>query len=119
MKYKIAGCDLGKASAGFVIASVDNGKISIEESEHVFHDGNPFEVFKKWYREKEISSFAGLGATGHYAEELIDPVLIFPEEACQESVLENNSQFPDTMNLVNAGACGYSVLSRRQFQKME
>ncbi len=118
MKYRIAGCDLGKSSAGFAIAEVEeNGDIKIEESEYIVHDGNPFKVFKKWYKEKNISSCSALGATGHYAEELIQPVMVFPEEACREAILDSDVSFPDTMNLVSAGACGYSILSRKPATK--
>lgn len=113
MKHRIAGCDLGKASAGFSIAEVDeNGKVEIVESEYIIHDGNPFKVFQKWYTEKNISSCSALGATGHYAEELVAPVMVFPEEACREAILDADSSFPETMNLVSAGASGYSVISR-------
>ncbi len=113
MKYRIAGCDLGKVSASFVTAVVEeNGEIKIEDANHLYHDGNPLSVFKKWYRENNIAACKGLGATGHYAEELVLPVMVFPEEACQEALLDSDHSFPETMNLVSAGASGYSVLSR-------
>lgn len=114
MKYRIAGCDLGKASAGFAIAVVDEkGEFRIEESEYIVHDGHPFKVFKKWYQEKNIATCSALGATGHYAEELVHPVMVVPEEACREAILESDPSFPATMNLVSAGASGYSVISRK------
>lgn len=110
---KIAGCDLGKASASFVIAKVaSDGTFDVESTAHISHDGNPFEVFKKWYRENNVVECSALGATGLYAGELVEPALVFPEDACQEAALEANPMFPEEMNLVSVGARGYSVLSR-------
>ncbi|MBF0232093.1 MAG: hypothetical protein HQK65_03535 [Desulfamplus sp.] len=114
MTIQIAGCDLGKASASFVIARVrDDGSLHVESATHIPHDGNPFEVFKKWYSENKIFEYAALGATGLYADELVKPVLVLPEDACQEAAIEANPLFGDEMNLVSVGARGYSVLSRR------
>jgi hypothetical protein len=111
---KIAGCDLGKASAGFFTAIIrPDGILDKEKATRVSHDGKPFEVFKKWYIENRIADCAALGATGLYADEVKTPVMIFPEDACQESALEANPGFPDEMNLVSVGARRYSVLSRR------
>ena len=111
---KIAGCDLGKASAGFFIATVrPDGSLEGGKATRVSHDGNPFGVFKTWYMENRIADCAALGATGLYADELKAPVMVFPEDACQESALEANPAFPDEMNLVSVGARGYSVLSRK------
>ncbi|MFZ2808261.1 MAG: hypothetical protein WA017_05485 [Desulfosalsimonadaceae bacterium] len=114
MTVKIAGCDLGKASACFVTARLkDDGAMEVETATRVSHDGDPFGAFKSWYRENNISKCAALGVTGLYADELKAPALVFPEDACQEAALEVNPVFPDTMNLVSVGARGYSVLSRR------
>ena len=114
MTIKIAGCDLGKASASFVIAKVaGDGAFDVESTAHISHDGNPFEVFKKWYRENNVVECAALGSTGLYAGELVEPALVLPEDACQEAALEANPMFPHEMNLVSVGARGYSVLSRR------
>ncbi len=111
---RIAGCDLGKSSAGFFIADVRaDGTFEGGKATRVSHDGNPFETFKKWYMENRIAECAALGATGLYAGELKAPVMVFPEDACQESALEKDPAFPDEMNLVSVGARGYSVLSRR------
>ena len=72
MTMKIAGCDLGKASASFVVASInDDGHIDVESTSHISHDGNPFDVFKKWYQENNIAECSALGATGLYAGELV------------------------------------------------
>ncbi|MCP4159558.1 MAG: hypothetical protein GY760_05760 [Deltaproteobacteria bacterium] len=117
---RVAGCDLGKASISFAIGSVsENGDVKIEETDYVFHDGKPFKAFKEWYKSKDIANCTSLSATGHYAEELISPVMVFPEEACQEKELESNTSLPDTMNLVSAGASGYSVLTRTPFQNAD
>ena len=114
MTKKIAGCDLGKASASFVIANVkEDGSFEVENTAHISHDGNPFEVFKKWYQENNVGQCAALGATGLYAGELKDPVLVFPEDACQEAAIEADAAAPDEMNIVSVGARGYSVLARR------
>jgi hypothetical protein len=114
MAVKVSGCDLGKASASFVIASVDaDGVFSVESTAHIPHDEKPFEVFQKWYRENHGGQFAALGATGLYAGELVAPAMVFPEDACQQAAIEANPAFPGEMNLVSVGARGYSVLARR------
>lgn len=112
---RIAACDLGKASASFSVAVRDgNGKISIESAVNIAHEGKPFDVFRKWYAENDIASCSVLAATGLYGEELADPVIILPEDICQEAELGAGTDFPDTLNLVSIGARGYSVLSRRK-----
>jgi len=86
MTIKIAGCDLGNASASFVIAKVESdGTFDVENTAYISHDGNPFEVFKKWYRENNVVECAALGVTGLYAGELVEPALVLPEDACQEA----------------------------------
>ena len=113
MGYRVAACDLGKASAGFVIADVaDDGRVTLGEVTSVSHEGRPFDVFKVWYEANDIASCDSLAATGLYAEELADPVIVLPEDTCQEMMLDSGRGFPDTMNLVSVGARGYSVLSR-------
>jgi activator of 2-hydroxyglutaryl-CoA dehydratase/predicted nucleotide-binding protein (sugar kinase/HSP70/actin superfamily) len=112
---KIAGCDLGKSSAGFVIAEVsEDGDIKIVQADYLAHEGMPYEAFKKWYRDNKISACAALAVTGIYAEDFMDPAIILPEDACQEAALEKNGDYPDDLNLVSIGARGYSVLSRRR-----
>lgn len=57
---KIAGCDLGKASAGFFIADVrTDGTLEGGKAARVPHDGNLFEAFKKWYVEKQDRGLCG------------------------------------------------------------
>jgi activator of 2-hydroxyglutaryl-CoA dehydratase/predicted nucleotide-binding protein (sugar kinase/HSP70/actin superfamily) len=118
MTMKIAGCDLGKATASFVIVNMhDDGHVDVESASHISHDGNPFDVFKKWYQENNIAECLALGATGLYAGELVTPVLVFPEDACQEAAIEADASAPDEMNLVSVGARGYSVLARRHAER--
>ncbi len=111
---RIAGCDLGKASVGFVIAtSGDDGKIEIEGAGYTLHEGDPLGLFKQWYRDNDIASCAALAATGVYADELREPALILPEESCQEAALEISPDLQGPLNLVSIGARGYGALSRK------
>lgn len=65
MTLKIAGCDLGKASAGFVVVRVDDhGAILVESATRLAHEGDPFGLFKEWYRKNGIAGCAALAATG-------------------------------------------------------
>jgi len=114
MSYRIAGCDLGKYSACFTILKVEDDKtVSIEKAESGPHNGHPFDAFARWYADNNISDCAVLGATGLYAEEFVDPVLILPEDACQEAALETGNEYPDTLNLISVGARGCSIISRQ------
>jgi activator of 2-hydroxyglutaryl-CoA dehydratase/predicted nucleotide-binding protein (sugar kinase/HSP70/actin superfamily) len=114
MTRRIAGCDLGEASASFVLARVrDDGEIVVEDTQYRLHEGNPLEAFCRWYGENDVASCSALGATGIYADELTDPVLGLPEDSCQEAALELQPDLEDSLNLVSIGARGYGVLSRR------
>jgi|TARA_B100000315_G_scaffold259073_1_gene313487 activator of 2-hydroxyglutaryl-CoA dehydratase/predicted nucleotide-binding protein (sugar kinase/HSP70/actin superfamily) len=114
MGIRVAGCDLGKASACFAIATIDEqGRVSVDEVERHDHDGMPLDLFRRWYADKSIHTCASLAATGIYADELTGPVVILPEDACQEAALSADLAFEDTLNLVSVGARGYSVLTRR------
>ena len=111
---RIAGCDLGKASVGFVTATVDeDGKVEIEGAGYKLHEGDPLGLFKQWYRDHDIASCAALAATGVYADELREPALILPEESCQEAALELSPDLEGALNLVSIGARGYGTLSRK------
>lgn len=115
MNHRIASCDLGKASLGLAIASVsETGEFRVEQMESIPHEGRVLDMFKDWYRQNNIASCSILTATGLYAEQLADPTIVLPEDICQEVALESSPDFPDTMNLVNIGARGYSVLSRHK-----
>ena len=88
MATRLAGCDLGKASASFVLARIlDDGKLVVEDSQYLLHDGKVLEVFSKWYEENDVASCDALGATGIYADELTDVATIVPEDSCQEAAL--------------------------------
>ncbi|MCP4960420.1 MAG: hypothetical protein GY925_14275 [Actinomycetia bacterium] len=110
---RIAACDLGKASVRFVTLTVDDqGSLSVEHTDHQPHDGDPFGLFRRWYVDNDIASCTALAATGVYADELSDPVLVLPEDSCQEAALEFTPGLDDALNLVSVGARGYGVLSR-------
>ncbi len=112
MIERFAGCDLGKATARFVIGSkTEDGRFVVENSQITTHDGNVFEIFKKWYKDNNVAQCRALTATGLYAPQLTEPVQVYPEDICQEITLEAGN-FPDVLNLVNIGAGGYSVLTR-------
>ena len=110
---RIAGCDLGKASLAVALLEWDaDGKVEVLETDYVAHEGQPFECFEAWYRDKCISNCDALGATGAYAAELKPPVFVLPEDACQEAALEIGSDTQGALNLVSVGARGYGVLAR-------
>ncbi len=89
MSRRVAGCDLGKASASFVLARIDDGGgMVVEDVRYAAHDGKPLDRFEQWYREKHVATCAALAATGVYAAELGAPVLVLPEDSCQEAALE-------------------------------
>ncbi|MEW5734342.1 MAG: BadF/BadG/BcrA/BcrD ATPase family protein, partial [Thermodesulfobacteriota bacterium] len=117
MGRRVAGVDLGKATAALAVAAVEgDGTFRLEHVTHVAHEGRPFETFVKWYKEKNIAGCDALAATGLYAAELLEPVRRLPEEACQEAALSGDPSFPGALNLVSVGARGYGVLSRRPAQ---
>lgn len=114
MSRRIAGCDLGKASVSFVIANVlDGGGVQIEDVQYMLHEGKPLDHFRRWYRENDVAGCAALGATGVYADELIGPAMLLPEDSCQEAALELQEGLGDSLNLVSIGARGYGILSRK------
>ena len=112
MTRKIAGCDLGKATACFVVGHLDDdGAFVLDDHRVEFHEGGPMARFSRWYGEAGVAGCAALGATGVYASQLVHPVLQLPEDACQEAAI--GREFPDgPVNLVSVGARGYSVLAR-------
>lgn len=117
MTYRIAACDLGKVWAKFAVANVsDKGEISVEDMNVICHEGRVFELFESWYKEKKVAECRVLAATGLYAEQLNEPVLVLPEDTCREALLDANSSDPDSMNLVSLGARGYSVLARSRVE---
>ena len=111
---RVAGCDLGTASARFVVARMQaGGELVVESCEEVEHGGDPLRALCDWYRRHDVASCAALGATGRYAAQLRSPVLSgLPEDACLELALEHRSELPGSLSVVRIGARGYSVLTR-------
>jgi activator of 2-hydroxyglutaryl-CoA dehydratase/predicted nucleotide-binding protein (sugar kinase/HSP70/actin superfamily) len=113
--YRIAGCDLGKAAAKFVVGRVKaSGRLEVEETDLVVHDGQPMEAFREWYRRADVASCAALGATGLHADELVAPAMAgLPEDACLQATLSHLCE-EGPLNLVSIGARGYAVLARSE-----
>jgi len=109
---RVAGCDLGKVSASFVLGRWCGDELIVDEVDSIVHEGKPFEVLRAWYQSKQVARCAAFGATGAYAEDLLAPVLLTPEEACQEAALMSLGELPAALNLLSIGGRGYSVLSR-------
>lgn len=110
----VAGCDLGKATAKFVLLNVcDDGTLILEDYRCIVHNGKPLDAFRYWYREKHIASCAALAATGLHSEELVAPVISeLPEDACIAAALRLRPDLHEQINLVSLGARGYSVFTR-------
>ncbi len=111
---RIAGCDLGKAIAKFVIGvTAGDGTLVIEERDEVVHEGRPLDAFRAWYARADVASCAALGATGLHADELVEPVIAgLPEDACLRAGLELMPALGGAINVVSIGARGYSVTTR-------
>jgi activator of 2-hydroxyglutaryl-CoA dehydratase/predicted nucleotide-binding protein (sugar kinase/HSP70/actin superfamily) len=110
----IAGCDLGKATAKFVLLKVcGNGAPVVVDSRCIIHEGRPLDAFRTWYNEEKIGSCAALAATGLYSDELVAPVISeLPEDACVSSALTLRPDLQGPVNLVSLGARGYSIFTR-------
>lgn len=111
---RVAGCDLGKATAKFVTAILcDDGAIIEETTRCVNHNGHPADAFREWYLEHNIASCIALAATGLHSDELVPPVISgLPEDACVAAALRLRPEIAGAVNLVSLGARGYSVLTR-------
>src|SRR3990172_4511974 len=111
---RIAGCDLGKARAKFVVARAEpDGRVVVERRDVVDHEGRPLEAFQDWYRRAGVGGCAALGATGLFAGEIAPPALCgLPEEACVEAALRARADLAGPLKLVSVGARGYAALSR-------
>ncbi len=112
MNMRIAGCDLGKATACFVVGHLDgDGGFVVDDEQVVFHDGDPMGRFEQWYRDADVAGCVALGATGVHAGQLVRPVIRLPEDACQEAAVVR--EVPrGALHVVGVGARGYSVLAR-------
>lgn len=113
---RVGGCDIGKATATFVVASFGaDGVARIESAEAIPHEGRAGEVFCQWYEANSAHELAALGATGLHADKLGAPVMSgLPEDACLGASLEAiPGEFATgALNIVSVGARGYSVLTR-------
>ena len=111
---RVAGCDLGKSTAKFVLATAGrDGSFDIDSMAEVLHEGRPLEAFLAWYQQKDVSHCAALGATGLYAKDLAaGQFQSLPEEACLSAALPVALEPEGPLNLVIFGARGYRVLSR-------
>ena len=111
---RVAGCDLGKATAKFVVGTVDEaGELTIVSTRKVSHSGRPAEAFCDWYVAEQIHTCAVMGATGVHSDEITAPVISgLPEAACLEAALERGAWRGKALNLISVGARGYGVLSR-------
>jgi activator of 2-hydroxyglutaryl-CoA dehydratase/predicted nucleotide-binding protein (sugar kinase/HSP70/actin superfamily) len=111
---RVAGCDLGKATAKLVVAeAAANGAVGIVEARVVTHDGRPFDALSTWVAELRADGCAALGVTGLHAQEVGPPALGgLPEDACLEAGLQARTDLSGPLRLVSIGARGYSVLAR-------
>jgi len=112
-RVRVAGFDLGQATARLVIASVaPGGEPRVERVRSDAHGGQPFDLFRAWYREEQLASCAALGVTGLHAREVVAPALgALPDDACLEAGLRLTDPV-GPINVVRVGARGYSVLTR-------
>lgn len=113
MTLRVAGCDLGKCSATFVIAEVDGPDVRVVHVHRVEHEGRPFDVLRAWYQANQVNTCAALGATGVYGEEIGAPAHVLPEDYCLEAATETLPGVEPSANLVSLGARGCGVLTRR------
>ena len=111
---RVAGCDLGKATAKFVVGAVDEqGELTIVSTRQVPHEGRPADSFCDWYVTEQIHRCAVLGATGVHADEIKAPAICgLPSAACLEAALQRDGWRDGPLNIISVGARGYGVLSR-------
>src|SRR5512143_1248124 len=72
---RVAGCDLGKSTAKFLVGRLRGGALTIEAAETIVHQGHPFDVFRDWYEREQIGTCVSLGATGAHASGLLPPIV--------------------------------------------
>jgi activator of 2-hydroxyglutaryl-CoA dehydratase/predicted nucleotide-binding protein (sugar kinase/HSP70/actin superfamily) len=113
---RVAGCDLGKAVAKFVVGSfAADGRFVPELLDTSVHEGKPLEAFRQWYERRGVQRCAALGATGLYARELAAPALApLPTDACLAAALPVLFGPSQAVNLISFGARGYGALSRSE-----
>ena len=107
---RVAGCDLGKATACFATGTLRrDGSVVDVSSEVVEHEGRPAEAFAAWYRDLGGQRLVALGCTGLHGTGLLPPALAgLPEDACIEAAVPADGP----LNVVRVGARGYSVWTR-------
>ena len=112
---KIAGFDLGKTSISLAVLdrSVDGAAPTLALAQCVEHDGRPFEAFRELYSRHVAGKCAALGVTGAYADELVAPAVVQPDDACLERTLAWLPDVPGEVSLLSVGGSGYRVLTRR------
>ncbi|MBI2059549.1 MAG: hypothetical protein HYT87_07230 [Nitrospirae bacterium] len=112
----VAGCDLGKSTAKFVVGRIGPGPtLSIDSSHVVDHNGKPLEAFQRWYLDHDINRCSVLAATGLHADEIASPALGgLPEDACLEAALRFRTDLVGPIRVVSVGARGYAVLCRNE-----
>jgi len=111
---RVAGWNLGKASVALVIGTLGpEGGLCVEKTRGAAHRGDPMALFRAWYAEEDVGTCAAIAATGAYAGALKPPVIVLPEDGCQQAALERDPSAPPTVNVVSIGGRGYSALARR------
>ena len=90
---RFAGCDLGQSSLKGVVVSLEaDGRLTLEATSLVVHDGKPLDRFAEWYREHEIALCDRLGVTGIHARDLGAPARVSPKRA---AILKRFSPVPE------------------------
>ena len=113
-RLRVAGCDLGKAAAKFVVGTAAaDGTFVVDSKDEVVHEGQPLKSFYAWYEERDVANCVGLGVTGlHVGKPIAEGVWALPEEACLSAALGLGFLPEGPLNLVSFGARGYRVVSR-------
>lgn len=121
MNERVAGVDLGKASAKLIILRPRAGQsVEVEFSECVRHEGRPLEIFTDWYAQQRLFECSSIGATGLFADQLVAPITAgLPEDACLEEALLAHPELSGPINVVNVSARGYSALSRDESGRVQ
>ncbi len=118
--WRVAGCDLGKARAKFVVGRVGPSAVEVVSAECVAHGGRPMEAFARWYAGLDTNAIDAIGATGLHADELTAPVVCgLPEDACVEAALPHVWAATGPLNVVSVCARGYALVTRDQTGRIQ
>lgn len=113
MSVRVAAADLGKSSAKLLTGRIEAGRVVLEASARVEHDGSPLEALTAFWVEHQVGNARAFGVTGLYADELVAPALSgLPEDACLEAALGLLPELAGPLNFVSVGARGYAVMVR-------